>query len=175
MKYDIASASALMARTPSVLRSLLDGLAGEWLDAHEHAEAWSPRDVACHMADLEQDAWLPRIRAVLEHGNSRPLPAVDRERFRVRYADAPLGIVLDEFQSAREANLLALDALALNDEALQAAGRHGVLGDVRLSHLLSTWAVHDLTHLGQIVRALASQYRQEVGPWIDFLSILRAR
>lgn len=174
MKYDIVSAKALMVRTPAVLRAQVQGLPGEWLDASEHLGAWSPRDVVCHMADLESDAWLPRIRTVLEHGSSRPLPAVDRERFRVRYANVPLAVVLDEFEAARGTNLRALDELGLDDDALMSQGRHPLLGDVRLSNLLSAWAVHDLTHLAQINRALAAQYREEVGPWVDYLSILRA-
>lgn len=44
-----------------------------------------------------------------------------------------------------------------------------------LSHLLSTWVVHDHTHLAQISRALAAQYREAVGPWTRSLSILRPR
>jgi hypothetical protein len=175
MKYDGESARALLTRTPSVLQALLADLPETWLDAPEGPGAWSPRDVACHLADLERDGWLPRVRAILEHGADRPLPAIDRERFRERYAGASLEVVLDDFRRARESNLRELDGLALDDAALARVGRHPTLGEVRLSQLLSAWVVHDLTHLAQIARALASQYREEVGPWIEFLSILRAR
>ena len=175
MKYDETSARELLLRTPSVLRALVQGLSARWLDAPEAAGGWSPREVACHMADLEGDAWLPRVRAILSHGSDRPLPDVDRERFRERYQDTRIEEVLDDFQAAREANVAALSELGVEDEALAAVGRHHVLGEVRLSQLLSTWVVHDLTHLAQINRALASQYSEEVGPWIDFLSILQSR
>lgn len=175
MRYEPALARALLMRTPAVLRALLHGLPGPWLDAPEGPGAWSPRDVACHLADLEQDAWLPRVRHILDHGRTRPLPGIERERFRARYDRAPLGIVLDELETAREANLRTLGELELRDEALSAVGMHPLLGEVRLSHLLSAWVVHDLTHLAQISRALAAQYREEVGPWTRFLSILRRR
>lgn len=175
MKYDTGSARALLTRTPSVLRAMLQGLPNVWLDAPEGPGAWSPRDVACHMADLEKDGWLPRVRVILQHGTDRPLPGIERERFRVRYVDETLDTVLDDFQTARETNLRGLHELGLDDASLEASGRHHLLGTVRLTQLLSTWVVHDLTHLAQISRAMASQYREEVGPWAEFLSILRPR
>ncbi len=44
---------------------------------------------------------------------------------------------------------------------------------VTLRQLLATWATHDLGHLGQIVRVMAKQYGSEVGPWKEFISILK--
>lgn len=175
MRYDAASAEALMRRTPLLLSVLLDGLDPAWLDAPEGPGAWSPREVASHMADLERDAWIPRVRALLRSGTREPLPAVEPERFRATYADAPIGTVLDDFRRFRSANLRELVDLAPDEATLAGRGRHHRLGEVRLSELLSTWAVHDLTHLSQICRALAAQYRGEVGPWAAYLSVLRPR
>jgi hypothetical protein len=39
--------------------------------------------------------------------------------------------------------------------------------------LLSTWAVHDLTHLHQVSRIMAHQYRDAVGPWSEYLGVLK--
>jgi hypothetical protein len=44
---------------------------------------------------------------------------------------------------------------------------------VTLSELLATWAAHDLTHLHQVSRIMARQYRQEVGPFGAFLGVLK--
>jgi len=33
--------------------------------------------------------------------------------------------------------------------------------------------VHDLDHLYQISRVMALQYREEVGPWVAYLRILK--
>lgn len=173
MTYDASTAGILLARTPSILRPTLLGLPDPWLHASEGPDTWSPFEIACHMADLERDAWLPRARWILEHGAARPLPDVDRERFRTRYADASVESVLDDFAEARSRNLEELEDMELDATVLATTGHHPALGEVRLAQLLSTWVVHDLTHLSQIDRTLASHYRDEVGPWQAFLSVLR--
>lgn len=173
MTCDPATAGALLARTPSILRATLLGLPGPWLHVSEGPGTWTPFEIACHMADLERDAWLPRARWILEHGTTRPLPGVERERFRVRYADTSLEAVLDAFENTRARNLEELTDLELGEDALATTGQHPALGEVQLTQLLSTWVVHDLTHLSQINRTLASQYRDQVGPWKAFLSVLQ--
>ena len=52
---------------------------------------------------------------------------------------------------------------------------HPELGEVNLKELLATWVTHDLGHIAQISRVMAKQYRQEVGPWLAYLSILNDR
>jgi hypothetical protein len=49
---------------------------------------------------------------------------------------------------------------------------HPELGPVTLKELLATWVVHDLGHIGQIVRVMAKQYDGEVGPWKEYLPVL---
>jgi hypothetical protein len=44
---------------------------------------------------------------------------------------------------------------------------------VTLGQHLSTWVVHDLTHINQIVRVMAKQYGDAVGPWRAYLSVLK--
>jgi hypothetical protein len=39
--------------------------------------------------------------------------------------------------------------------------------------LLATWAAHDLTHLHQIARIMAHQYREAVGPYATYLGVLQ--
>ena len=46
-------------------------------------------------------------------------------------------------------------------------------GAVTLSQLLATWAAHDLTHLHQLSRVMAHQYREAVGPWSAYLGVLQ--
>ena len=41
--------------------------------------------------------------------------------------------------------------------------------------LLATWVAHDLGHISQIVRVMARQYTEAVGPWRTYLSILNPR
>lgn len=80
--------------------------------------------------------------------------------------------LLDEFARLRKENLAGLHALNLAPEDLARRGRHPALGVVTLSQLLATWAVHDLTHLHQLSRVMAHQYRDAVGPWSAYLGVL---
>jgi hypothetical protein len=65
--------------------------------------------------------------------------------------------------------------LDLGNAELERRGRHPILGSVTLRQLLATWAAHDLTHLHQIARVMAHQYRGEVGPWVAFLGVMRCQ
>lgn len=162
----------ILRRTPGVLRLLLLGVPPAIIDRPERPGAWSPADVVRHLADLERDGWLPRIHTILDHGDSRPLPAIDRERFRGRMAGRPIEAVLDEFEALRSANLVVLGRLELTPGMLAAVGRHPSLGPVTLSELVHSWAVHDLTHLAQVTRGLAAPFRDAVGPWREYLRVL---
>ena len=73
----------------------------------------------------------------------------------------------------RAACLDDLRALNLRPQQLEMRGHHPALGPVTLSNLLATWAAHDLTHLHQISRIMAHQYRDEVGPFAAFLGVLK--
>ena len=53
-------------------------------------------------------------------------------------------------------NLAALRMLNLRQEDLARQGKHPALETVTLAQLLATWAVHDLTHLHQISRVVAT-------------------
>jgi hypothetical protein len=79
---------------------------------------------------------------------------------------------LDEFARLRSENLAELRALDLRPMDLARRGQHPSLGLIILSQMLATWAVHDLTHLHQISRIMAYQYREAVGPWSQYLGVL---
>ena len=73
----------------------------------------------------------------------------------------------------RTANLLLLESL-VSPENLGKRGIHPDFGEVRLDQLLATWVVHDLNHIGQIVKTMAKQYTEAVGPWRAYLPIIDA-
>jgi uncharacterized damage-inducible protein DinB len=158
-----------------VLHALLSGLSDAWLDADEGPNTWSPREVVAHLADLEDQDWMVRARIILDQGESRPFPPVNRERFRPTLAGKTAAQLLDLFAQRRALNLRSLDQLALKPADLNRKGTHPALGPVTLEQLLATWVVHDFTHLGQIVRVMARRYGQAVGPWSDYLGILSWR
>jgi hypothetical protein len=88
-------------------------------------------------------------------------------------AGKSLGELLDEFARVRAVNLDDLRAMKLTDNDFRKRGVHPVFGSVTLSQLLATWVAHDLTHLHQISRVMAHQYRDAVGPWTKFLGVMQ--
>jgi hypothetical protein len=171
--FTFDEARALLARTPGSLDALLRGLPDGWIAAHEGGETWSPFDVVGHLIHAERTNWIPRVRVLLEHGESRAFDEFDRTAQFSASRDRTLAELLHEFTHARQESLRALAALRLTDADLERRGRHPALGAVTLRQLLSTWVVHDLDHLVQISRVLARQYTDEVGPWREYLRVVR--
>lgn len=169
---DIADLLAPLQRGPDLLAAALLGVPVEWSRYRAGLEHWTPLEAAAHMAALEETAWVPRVRHFLERGDAEPLPAVDPQSFRERFADGDEETVVEAFARAREANLAELASFDLAEDDLGRAGVHGALGAVRLGQLLSAWVAHDLNHVGQIHEAMAARLRQAVGPWESFLPIV---
>jgi hypothetical protein len=173
MEHDLRQTIALLTRTPAALDALLRDLPEAWTLANEGAGTWTPVSIAGHLIHGERTDWMPRVRHVLEVGEARPFDPFDREGREREIQGKSLSALLDEFARLRRENLAQLEALHLTDELLDRRSLHPVFGAVTLSQLLATWAVHDLTHLHQLSRVLAHQYREAVGPWTEYLGVLR--
>lgn len=173
MEYRLDDAIPVLQRTPGVLRALLADLPSVWTEATEGAGTWSPFDVVGHLIHGERTDWVPRIEHILRHGDTVAFPPFDREAMRTVSQGLPLGELLDTFEQLRAENLERLSALRLTDADLARRGRHPEFGGVTLGQHLATWVAHDLSHLGQVVRVMARQYTEAVGPWRAYLSILR--
>jgi len=169
---NVEEASAILARTPAALDALLRGLPEGWMTSNEGSGTWSPFDVIGHLIHGERTDWMPRVRIILDHGESRPFDKFDRFAQFAASEGRGLGSLLDEFAMLRQENLRQLSALALRDADLDKRGRHPELGIVTLRQLLATWVAHDLDHVVQVSRVLAGQYSDEVGPWRAFLRII---
>ena len=170
--FKLDEATALLARTPATLDALLRNLPDGWSDAHEGGDTWSPFDVIGHLLHGEQTDWLPRVRIVLEHGESRAFDKFDRLAQFKESEGRTLHELLAAFATRRSANLLELKSLSLTDADLDRRGQHPALGPVTLRQLLATWVAHDLDHIAQISRVLAKQYSDEVGPWRAYLRVI---
>ena len=168
----VEEAAAVLARTPGALDALLRGLPDDWIGANEGGETWSPFDVVGHLIHGEQTDWMPRVRIILEHGESRPFDKFDRFAQLAASEGRSLGSLLEEFAALRDENVRQLLGLQLAEADLDRRGRHPELGGVTLRQLLATWVAHDLDHVVQISRVLARQYSDEVGPWRAYLRII---
>jgi DinB superfamily len=164
---------ALLSRTPGALSALLRDLPDDWIHCNEGEGTWTFNDVVGHLIYGEQTDWMPRARLILEHGESRAFEPFDMMGHIQVCAGKSLDWLLDEFARLRAANLADMQALGLRPADLALRGRHPALGPVTLSELLATWAAHDLTHLHQLSRIMAHQYREAVGPWAAYLGVMR--
>ena len=168
----LAEVTALLARTPDTLRALFQGLPEPWVEASEGEGTFSPRDVLGHLIHGEKTDWVPRLKLILESGESRPFVPFDRFGFREAIRGVSTDALLDELGALRRENLALLARLSLSPAQLSLTGTHPELGRVTLGQLLATWAVHDLNHVGQIVRVMSKRYSETVGPWKAYLGIL---
>lgn len=172
-EHNLNDTISLLTRTPAALDALLRDLPETWTLRSEGDNTWSAFDVVGHLMDGERVNWMPRIKMVLQSGETRTFETFDRWGHIRESQGKSLGQLLDEFALLRAANLQELRALNLRQEDLARRGQHPAFGVVTLSELLSTWATHDLTHLHQISRIMAYQYRNTVGPWSRYLGVLQ--
>lgn len=173
MEHRVDTTIALLERTPGVLDELLRGLPGGWTEANEGGDSWSPREIVAHLAHADRTDWMPRARHLLEFGETQPFPPFDRLGQRKAMEGKSLAEVLEDFAAVRAASLVELRELNLGSAKLERRGTHPSFGSVTLGQLLATWAAHDLTHLHQISRVMANQYREAVGPWSRFLGVMQ--
>ena len=171
-EFNLQDTIALLSRTPAALNALLRDLPETWTHRNEGGDSWTPYDVVGHLIHGELTDWMQRTRGILEHGDTRAFQAFDREAQTRDSAGKSLSQLLDEFARLRAENLDSLRAMKLQAIDFERRGRHPVFGVVTLGQLLATWAAHDLTHLHQISRTMAHQYREAVGPWTRYLGVM---
>lgn len=173
MEHNLNTTVALLERTPRALDALLRGLPEAWTHCNEGEGTFTTADVVGHLIYADRVDWLPRARMILEHGETCPFEPFDRWGHVEECRGKSLPQIIDEFAKVRAKRLDELSALDLKPEQLERMGRHPALGAVTLSQLLATWAAHDLTHLHQISRIMAHQYREAVGQWSEFLGVMK--
>jgi DinB superfamily len=172
-EFNLQETVALLSRTPAALDSLLRELPETWTHRDEGEGSWTVFDVVGHLIHGERTDWMPRARRILESGNTRAFDVFNRGGHKQEIQGKSLGQLLDEFSKARAENVAALRELNLTRADLEKPGLHPALGPVTMSQLLATWAAHDLTHLHQISRIMAHQYREAVGPWSAYLGVMQ--
>ncbi|HEY0378514.1 MAG TPA: DinB family protein [Pyrinomonadaceae bacterium] len=172
MEFRLDHAREILGRTPATLNSLLRRLPDEWTSSNEGPDTWSPYDIVGHLVHAEETDWIPRARIILEHGEGRAFDPFDRFAMFEKSGGKKLGDLLDEFEERRGESLRELERMNLTPETLAKRGSHPELGAVTLGQLLSTWVVHDLGHVGQVVRVMAKQYGEAVGVWRAYLPVL---
>jgi hypothetical protein len=174
MDYHFDTAIPVLERTPRVLSALLGDLPEPWHRVSEGPGKWTPREILSHLIHGERTDWIPRVEHLLAHGERVAFPPFDQEASVREGEGQSVPQLLDVFASLRAASLARLKGLRLGADDLARTGRHPEFGVVTLGQHLSTWVAHDLGHVAQVVRVMSRQYKQAVGPWIAYLSLLRS-
>jgi hypothetical protein len=172
MESKIADAMILLEATPSILNTWLGQLPPQWINTNNGEGTWSPFDIVGHLIHGEKTDWIPRAEIILSDRENKEFEPFDRFAMFNDSEGKTIQDLLEEFDQLRRGSIEKLNALHPNASDYDKTGIHPTLGTVTFRQLISTWAVHDLAHLGQIAQVMARQYKTEVGPWKEFLEIL---
>jgi hypothetical protein len=172
MQFDLPQALEVLTATPSVIDALLRHKSPAWLVCRRDRDAFTPMDVVAHLILADITDWMPRIRVILAQQGDSQLPPFDRFAFQSILDGKSVEQLVDEFALQRAAAIGNLTELHLTSSQLNLTGTHPEFGKVTLSQLLATWVVHDLGHIQQIVKTMANEYHEAVGPWQAYLGIL---
>jgi hypothetical protein len=175
MEQSLERTMEVLERTPGALDAMLRGLPEEWTRRTEGEGTWSAFDVVVHLIHCEHDDWVPRARVILEsqNGEAREFPPFDRWGEIRESQSKRLEDLLERFAAVRAENLEKVRSWGLGQKELAMRGRHPSLGEVTLAQLMATWAAHDLNHVHQISRVMAHQYLEAVGPWREFMGVMK--
>src|SRR5471030_2789320 len=77
-EFSLVEAIAVLSRTPTTLNALLRGLPDIWVRSNEGKDTWNAVDVVGHLIVGERTDWMPRVRMILESGESRTFDPFDR-------------------------------------------------------------------------------------------------
>lgn len=173
MNFSLEKSMEILERTPNVIKELLDGLSDDWTMQNEGGESWTPYDVLGHLIHGEMGDWIERTDVILSDGPDKNFKPFDRFAQFEESKGKSMRDLIGEYMMLRIMNLQKLKERNITEKDLDKTGVHPVFGNVTLRQLLSTWAVHDLNHLAQIIRTMSYQYKEEVGPWKEYLRILK--
>lgn len=172
MEYQLDNAFEILERTPKILISFLSNLSDEWILCNEGENTWSAFDILGHLIHGEKTDWTSRLDIILSNNENKTFIPFDRfaqfESSKGRSAEQ----LLHEFNVLRERNVLYLRSLNISEDQFDLKAIHPSLGEVSMKQLLAAWVAHDLGHIAQIARVMAKQYKDEVGPWVEYMSVL---
>ena len=173
MKFELEETLKIIEATPETLYVLLHGLSRDWIYANEGEHTWSAFDVVGHLIVCEKTDFIPRTEIILSASDNKLFPLIDMTAQFELNKGKSIADLLQEFQQLRRENIKKLLAFELTENDFKKTGIHPKIGEVTLSELLAGWAAHDLNHLSQIARVMAKQYKHAMGPFMEFVSIVK--
>jgi hypothetical protein len=145
----------IQAATPKKLRSLMGRATASKLRKRPAPGKWSIAEIVVHLADAEiAGAW--RMRLILGAPGC-PVAAFDQDSWvtALHYDKRDARKALEQFRVLREINLALLKTLT--PEQWKHYGMHSERGQETIEHIVRMFAGHDLNHIAQIERILATK------------------
>jgi len=138
----------VLTTTAERLAALTQGLSGAQINRSPAPGKWSIREIAAHLADVEQ-VFSFRLRQTLaeDHAVIQPF---DQDLWARRYAPYDLASALALFQAARNWNIRLLTTVTEADR--RRLTTHPERGTMSFWTIVETMAGHDINHLQQIER-----------------------
>ncbi|MEW6735093.1 MAG: DinB family protein, partial [Acidobacteriota bacterium] len=128
MHFNLDHTTDILSRTPIILKSMLGNLSGEWVFSNEGEQTWSPFDVLGHLIHSEQMNWIPRIKIILQAGESKAFEPFDRFAQFEASRGKSLEELLNRFAELRSDSIQALNNLNITTKDLVKRGKHPELG-----------------------------------------------
>src|ERR1043166_711391 len=105
--FNLDDALAVLERTPTTLKMMIEGLPETWTNANEGEGTWSPYDVIGHLIHGERTDWIPRARHILAR-DKRPFEPFDRTAQFTESKGKTIGQLLSNFAELRRENIATL-------------------------------------------------------------------
>jgi uncharacterized damage-inducible protein DinB len=169
---DLTEYTEPLARTPGLLRAVVEGVPDEWLDRRHAHDVVTPREAVAHLLICEaEESWIDRIRHLLDPDHhvfpTGPYAGLSDADLAASHS---LPILLEAFTAYRAQSLRDLESLGLTETDLEKCW-DDELGTQTIANLLATWVAHDLYHLGQIFKSYSAPYIDRIGPYQQFLNL----
>jgi hypothetical protein len=145
----------VQAATATRLAQLIEGVSTSELRRRPAPDRWSVSEIIAHLADGEIVGGF-RVRFILGSPGS-PVVAYDQDKWVTsgHYDKRDPQKLLQLFRVLREANLALLESL--RPEQWKQYGMHSERGKESIEHIVRMFAGHDVNHLQQIEKILATK------------------
>ncbi|MCK6616814.1 MAG: DinB family protein [Cyclobacteriaceae bacterium] len=172
MKFSLEKSLEILESTPNVISAMLQNLSEDWTNHNEGGNTWTAKEVLAHLIICEETEWLTRTKIILSEAIEKKLTPIDLQAHFEIAEKNDLSFLLMKFRELRTKNTSELLSFNLQESDFAKTAMHPELGEVNLQHIISTWTTHDLSHIAQIARVIAKQYKDFIGGFRKYQRVL---
>ena len=153
---ELPQVASFLRATPPILRALLGDVDRAALIWRPAPGEWCINEVVGHLIESDRQAFMKRIRGMLEAEKYEILP-VDADAVAAKRHDNESEVLdlIDELERQRKTNTEWV--LTLSPDDLKRAGEYRPHGELRVADFVYEWVYHDCDHLQQILNNLKKQ------------------